>query len=354
MHRRTAWGYSSIPLGRGGVTLWGVADVLSGGASEAKRLLPRWVYAVAVALAAVVAVAVWYQREGPHAAPSAPRAQTGAVPAPVAPGPPISCNQAPSGSVPQAPLSGRSPAALVIGAVRAGATLDRRDLAAAAGPWAVVVRRSDGSLGRHGAVVTFPVSASATGRPVTVGGVSGRAIAGQVTWPIAGERARVRGDLGETALVAIAANTRVVGHRPVVQPPAGYTVASSGPYRSPDIREVRYDGANLPGIPTLPGLVYTDVASVGGFEDLLYATSAARCGTVHGQPAVVSSVGGGNGTLAWQVAPGLVGYVGYSGDNLTGDVLSALHRLAEQTRILETPQWKDTEPQVVDQVNDFG
>lgn len=186
-----------------------------------------------------------------------------------------------------------------------------------------------------------------------VGGASGRAGAGEVNWAIAGAHDRVRGDLGEAALVAIAANTRVVGNRPVLHPLAGYTVAGSGPYRPPYIREARYNGAQFTSTPSLAGLIYTGVLSGGGFEDQLYASSGVNCGTVHGQPAVVSTVLGGNGTLAWQAAPGLVAYVGYSGSDLTGDVLGAVRRLAERTRPLDDQQWHATNPQVIDQRNDL-
>ena len=52
-------------------------------------------------------------------------------------------------------------------------------------------------------------------------------------------------------------------------------------------------------------------------------------------PAVLSRVSGGNGTLAWEVSAGLVGYVGYSGSDLTGPVLAALVRLAQLSRPLD-------------------
>lgn len=208
-------------------------------------------------------------------------------------------------------------------------------------------------MGRHGATVTFPVGGTPIGRPVSIGATSGRALDEEVTWPIAGGRARVRGDVGETTLVAIAAATRVEGGHPRVRAPRGYQVVSTGPYRSTDIHEVRYGGAQLATAGTLPGLVYTGVASAGGFEDMLYATYADSCGAVNGHPAVVSLVGGGNGTLAWEVAPGLVGFVGYSGRSLTGATLAAVHRLAEQARTLDTAAWQATKPQVVAQINDF-
>lgn len=309
-----------------------------------------------MSLAAVLAFAVWHAGAG--AQPDAgSRALAHATPAPTTGtwrGTALPCANHPTGSVAPAPQPARSLAAVTVAPPPRGGTLDRRDLTAAAGPWAVVVRRLDGSLGRHGAVVTFPAETAGAGQPVTVGGAHGLASTGELTWAVAGAHARVRGDLGEPALVAIAAGTRVVAHRPSVRPPAGFRVISTGPYRSPHVREVRYDGSQLDDTGTLHGLLYTGVVGEGGFEDQLYRASVVSCGTVHGQPAVLSAVSGGNGTLAWQAAPGLVAYVGYSGDYLIGDVLRTVQRLANNSRTLDTRQWQATEPQVIDERNDPG
>lgn len=240
--------------------------------------------------------------------------------------------------------------ALVLTAASPGSTLDRWDKAADSGPWAVVVRRRDGALGRHSAVVTFPATGSAAGREVAVGGVTGRASPGEVSWPVAGAHARIRGDLQASVLVAIASAMRVEAGRPAVRPPAGYTVVSEGPYRSRHIREVRYEGSRFEG---LGGLVYTGVADLGGFEDQLYTMSVTNCGAVRGRPAVASTVGGGNGTLAWEVAPGLVGYLGLSSAPVEGPVLGAMYRLTNRTRIIDDRGWRATRPQVVGQRNDF-
>jgi hypothetical protein len=239
----------------------------------------------------------------------------------------------------------------MLGTAVPGTTLDRWDRTAHSGPWAVVVRRHDGSLGRHSAVVTFPVPGSGSGLRVSVGAVSGRREPGTVWWPIGGARARIHGELGPAELVTIAAATRVVAGRPVVGAPAGFTVDSSGPYRPPHVREVRYDGSRLD--PRLSGLVYTGVGAVGGFEDQLLGR-VVSCGSVGGHPAVVSEVGGGNPTLAWQVAPGLVAYVGISGGEASGQALAALVELAGGARTVDDRQWFATAPQVVEQRNDFG
>lgn len=332
-----------------------MSDLLSSGPRDAvaRRAPTRGVVLAAVAaLVAVGAVGLQHWPDGARGRQPSPRTGASAQGS-AAPSEEFDCNQAGVGSTPRPSIDRPATAALVIGSAPSGGTLDRHDAAAATGPWVVVVRRLDGSLGRHGATVTFPVGGTPIGRPVSVGGLPGRVFDGQVTWPIAGGRARVRGDVGAASLVAIATATRVEGGRPEVRPPRGYIAVSTGPYRSSHLHEVRYAGAQLSTARTLPGLVYTGVAGAGGFEDMLYATSAYSCGTVNGHPAVVSPVAGGNGTLAWEVAPGLVGFVGYSGRSLTGETLGAVHRLAEQARTLDSAAWQATKPQVVAQINAF-
>ncbi|WP_406070420.1 hypothetical protein [Micromonospora sp. NBC_01638] len=236
-----------------------------------------------------------------------------------------------------------------------GSTLEQCDRTAVNGPWTVVVRRPDGSLGRSGAVVTFPVGAPKVGHSVGVGAVIGRAEGGMVEWPIAGAYARIRGDLSEAELIAIAARTTVVAGRPVVHQPAGYAVVSTGPHRSLTIHQVRYGSARVGEQEALgSGLTYTGVTSGGGFEDQLYAARTDDAGPVHGRQAVVSIELGGNATLAWEPAPGIVAYVGYSGPQLDEEAVAALRRLAERTRVLTSSEWRATNPQIIDQINEPG
>lgn len=244
--------------------------------------------------------------------------------------------------------------AMVIGGVPDGGTIERRDPTAVSGPWTVVVRRRDGSLGTHGAVVTFPVTDQGPGQPVRVGRVAGSARAGIVSWPIAGARARIRGDLTRPQLLAIAAATTVVSGRPAVRAPAGFAVVASAPYRSPSVQEVRYGTVSVGQDSALgAGLTYTGVVAGGGFEDQLYARAARRT-TVGGRPAVISDLYGGNATLAWEPAPGLVAYVGYSGETLDDQAVAALRRLAERTRGLDRAQWQATNPATDTQRNDYS
>jgi len=233
--------------------------------------------------------------------------------------------------------------------------LERCDRTAVDGPWTVVVRRPDGSFGKHGAIVTFPVGAPTAARCVDVDGVIGKAESGMVTWPVAGAYARIRGDLGEAELIAIAARTTVVTGRPAVDPPVGYAVVSTGPYRPPTIHEARYSSAVVGATAALgDGLTYTGVTSGGGFEDQLYAVHTDNGGLVNGRPAVVSPVFGGNATLAWEPAPGVVAYVGYSGSPLDDNAIAALQRLAGQARALTGTEWQATHPQTIDQINEPG
>jgi hypothetical protein len=266
---------------------------------------------------------------------------------------------APGTSGPACPPAGngdREVAGAVIDAgVGTGGALDRRDAGAVDGPWTVVIRRSDGALGRHGAVVTYPVDRPPGGREVAVGAVTGHAVDNAVSWPLAGAYARIRGDLTEAELVALAAATTVAGGRPAVAPAAGFVVASTGPYRSPFVREARYSSAELGERAALGGgLAYTGVVTGGGFEDQLFARRGSDGGTVHCVPSVVSSVFGGNATLAWEPAPGTVAYVGYSGSERNDDAVAALRRLADRTRLLDPAAWQTLGPQTVDQSNDPG
>jgi hypothetical protein len=208
------------------------------------------------------------------------------------------------------------------------------------------VRRSGGSLARQSAVITFPASRSNSGDKVSKGPFTGLAEPGMITWPINGAHARIRGDLGQSELLRLAATTRITAGRPVVHPSAGFTVVNQGPYRSPHVREIRYSGGGI------AGLVYTGVTSLAGFEDRLHAATATFCGTVHGQLAVVSEVGGGNETLAWQLTPALVGYVGFSGGDTNAFGVSALHQLADDSQTIDDRQWRATKPQVAAQRND--
>ena len=237
-----------------------------------------------------------------------------------------------------------------------GRTLERCDRDAARGPWSAVVRRHDGSLGSHGAVVTFPVAKPDGGLPVKVNGAAGTAVGGSVTWPLAHKYARVRGDLDQATLLAVASGTTVAGGRPQVRPPAGYDVVWSGPYRATAVHEVRYGSTEVGEAGALGGgLTYTGITNGGaGFEDQLYQQGSTPAGLVGGVPAMVSGVSGGNATLAWEMEPGVVAYVGYSGGVLDDAAVAALRRLAARTSLMSLADWWFSNPQTAYQVNEPG
>jgi hypothetical protein len=244
---------------------------------------------------------------------------------------------------------------LALGGQRGNAFLAISDLTARNGAWTVVVRRTAGSLGRHGAVVTYPATAShATdaGDPVRVGDATGISGRGFILWPLGNGQARVRGDLPKTDLLRLAELTTVVGGRPQVRPPEGFRVIATAPLRLPMIHEIRY-GSDWLGVRVAPGdgLMYAALTTGGGFEDALFAAGAAPAGTVHGFPAVVSPVHGGNGTLAWEPAPGVVAYLGWTGAEMGPKVVTALRGLAENTYVLSPRQWLATGPDLNQQEN---
>jgi hypothetical protein len=235
------------------------------------------------------------------------------------------------------------------------AFLTRSDPAAANGAWTVVVRRTGGSLGRHGAVVTYPAHTNDftdTGAPINVGSVTGTAGRDLILWPLGNGYARVRGDLPQADLVHIAEFTTVVAGRPQVRPTEGFSVIARAPSRLPLIHEVRYLSADLGLVPALgDGLTYTGMTSGGGFEDALYASGVTPAGTVHGLPAVVSSVEGGDGTLAWEPSAGVVAYVGWSGAEMSTKAIAALRALAGGSYMITPSQWLATKPELVEQEN---
>ena len=241
---------------------------------------------------------------------------------------------------------------------RGGAFLTRSDPAAVAGgAWTVVVRRTGGSLGRGGAVVTYPAPTNDftdTGAPIGVGSVTGTAGRGFILWPLGKGYARIRGDLPQADLVHIAQFTVLLsGLLPEVRPSEGFKVIAQGPSRLPLIHEVRYSSADLGLVPALgDGLIYTGMTSGGGFEDALYAAAVRPAGTVHGSPAVLSSVEGGNATLAWEPSAGVVAYVGWSGAEMSTKAITALRALAAASYMLTPSQWLATKPELVEQEND--
>ena len=235
--------------------------------------------------------------------------------------------------------------------------LDRSDPDAGSSPQAVVVRRRDGHLGTASAVVTYPVIGvqQQDGQITTTRSNGTDLSALTVTRP--GGRILVRAvALTDAEIVAIANATDILNGRPVVTPPtstADFALVATGTVRPEIIREGRY-GCDALGEPTtLGGLCYTGLTTSPGFENALYARGFQAGPPVHGHPSVVSTVGGGNDTLAWEPEPGVIAYVGYSGNALGPAQIDALARIADRTTIITPKQWATSRTQTVTQSNDW-
>ena len=236
---------------------------------------------------------------------------------------------------------------LVIGqARRTGSVLRTWDCPAGDGAQTLVVRRTrDGSLGRNGAVVTFPVNAMDPGAltsPQLRHGMRGWWSPGTLVWKVGGQYARVRGDLPPRTLAQVARGVTPKSWEGYdIRLPSGLQAVLWSSYGSVLVREVRYGAADVGESEALgDGLVYTAVLSGGGFEDRLYATHVTPAGRVHGHPAVISDVEGGNATIAWQPQLGTVALVGYSGASRSAATDAALRRLAARTELGAAQVWR--------------
>jgi hypothetical protein len=309
-----------------------VAEILGNGPDRPPRQVPHWAKGAAAVLVVIGAVAYQVRDGGGDGEPrpvasSVPSATPSPLQPPVAAGPDAHVGK------------GETPG-LMIDRLPKGGLVNRVDRTAAQGPWSVTVRRTDGSLGRHSAVVTFPVP-----KPVDRGG--------PFLWPLGGDFARIRGDLSFAELKAIADATVVRDGRPVVRPPKGFRVVSSARYWSTELHETRYrtmdlhEGGSLGG-----GLTFTGVTRGGWFEDELYLAGAEYVGSVHGKPAVASVQVGGNGGIAWEPSAGVVAFIGYSGDQFGHASIEALLRLGVRSVLVPERDWRDHDPQRVDQPHD--
>lgn len=337
---------------------------------------PWLLYSVVAVIVLAVVVGAVSQLAGPGAGPSTaagPSASASAGPS-SPPGPP---RTGPTGwsayPVPRRtdhpPIPGCSvdlPAPVLRGD-RRGAGFEVWDCASVPyGPRAWVLRDADtGSFGWHGAVVTYPVEHP--GELVTPGrrhGIRGWWSRREVVVRVGGGLARVRSDLGDDTLAAIARGLRVGrdGDLQVTAPAGLELVARNVWYRPPLLRGVRYGSADL-GERTALGYGLTVVGVLDGarFEDRVYGgtralglaeapmRTALRAGQVHGHPAVLSGVQGGNASLAWQRDDGDVVFVGYSGAALDQDARAALRRLAHRVALVDVQRWSHLVGQVESQ-----
>ena len=68
--------------------------------------------------------------------------------------------------------------------------------------------------------------------------------------------------------------------------------------------------------------------------------------SVNGHPAVVSDANGSNASISWELAPGVIAYISYSGLQLTDMAVTALVGLANQTHPLSSVEWTAINPQL--------
>jgi len=232
-----------------------------------------------------------------------------------------------------------------------GTALERWDCDAATGPWSVVIRPADGHFGVKSAVVTFPIDHVVTAVPSTrlQGGMWNPGVQ-RLTWPLGDSYAQIVGDLGQATLENLAMRVTAEGGKPHISALDGFAVVATTPYRSPVVHEMRYGTADLGQESKLgDGLVHTGVMSGASFESLAVESHAKPAGLVRGKPSIFSEGLGGNGTLAWEPAPGEVHYIGYSGTVSSADAIEALRALADKGRPLTPAQWetKDRYPVAV-------
>ena len=185
--------------------------------------------------------------------------------------------------------------------------------------------------------------------PIRVGAVTGHDDGfGGIVWPVGGKYARIRGDLGRTVLADVAGRVSVRRGRPVLgHPPVRLRVVASEPYRPAVEAESRYTDAPRVDSGPIDGLIYTDVLRGASFEEALFLGGLAAGANIGGHPAVVSSVGGGSATLAWEPTPGSIVLVGYSGVLPAQAAMPTLIDLARGGRLLDHRQWQATHPVVV-------
>jgi hypothetical protein len=233
-------------------------------------------------------------------------------------------------------------------------TLSRVDNASAAGAYTVVLRHRDGSLVDRTATITYEPDEGAGDESVQVASSTGVAT---LRIPRGAGRVVVRAlGLDTDQLTAVAAATRVVEGRPVIgSSPAlsDFAVVAAGSQRPPTISEARYGCDALGESEALGALCYTGLTTSPGFEASLLAGDFRPGPEVNGRSTVVSAVGGGNGTLAWEPSPGVIAFVGYSGNVLGDDQTAALARLARRTIVVSPDAWEATVPQVVEQRNEW-
>ena len=296
---------------------------------------------MAAVTAAAVAVAVTHSGDGHSPTDSAPPPD---FPRPVTP-------TVAAVRCPAAHQSMKSPAAwrhaVALALPGRGSALERRDPHPDRVPWTLIVRDRKGGLGTNEDLVTFPVARPHGGHRIQIGNHPGRRRLDQVTWAVGSGYVTARGDLFDVNPAALAGGIHIRHGRPTLPSASPYRTATV-PARPTVVREVRYDARRLGDAGrALGGLVFTGVARTAQVDDWMLST-ATPARHVGGHTAVVTSLFGGNGELVWELQPGMVAYVGYSGAGLDDRSVHALQCLATHARPLSAAQWRRLRPPVVD------
>lgn len=223
------------------------------------------------------------------------------------------------------------------------------------GPYVVVIRHRSGSLVDKTAVITYQPRTTTTGDQGLVRNASTGVSA--LTVVRGADQVVVRAlGLSADQVTAIADATQIVDARLLVnQSPelADFVIVAAGPQRPPRIHEARYGCDSLGEADALGAFCYTGLTTSPGFEAAVYAGEFRPGPTINAHLTLVSTVGGGNGTLAWEPQPGVIAFVGYSGSNLGDQQIDALARIAQRVAIVPPDDWRATQPQAVTQSNEW-
>lgn len=228
-------------------------------------------------------------------------------------------------------------------------------------PFVVVLRRDGGHLGQDTVTITFPATPTLTApqRPLDMLGDTITAV----------ERSRLilntpdgmlqlqGAGISRAVLLDIAESVDIVDGRPRVALAqmsefSEWTTDSAAPAWTAGARYGCFDLGEADALGN--GLCYTEMAPLAGFQQAILRDGFILGPLIDGHQSVVSAVGGGNATLAWEPEPGIVAMIGYSGSMYGEEQLAAMVRLANRTTQLPTEEWARVEAQVVSQDNAWG
>ena len=216
------------------------------------------------------------------------------------------------------------------------------------GPFAVVLRATDGDFALRSAIVTWPVSRLIGAEAVRVGDTDGQ-FAGprRLTWPLAGQVADVTSDLGRDTMIQLAEATTVIDGRLVVAPPPGFTVEYQGTSEASEASALRYGAAEFASLGgnSLGAMLFIETSNAIDDERAALGMDVVRTYQVLGHRAVARPLA--NGALVFQIAPGRYTTVGWSGNSSSEALYDVLARIAATTTTLTRSQVDQYPTQVI-------